>query len=94
MVLDQIHVLEEPALCDVIVLHTVLNEVKHKSSLVYKKLLELCDDSSRRFYTFVNEHHKYVCWCRIIIIANICLNDPLLTKLSPSQGHLCGAHCR
>lgn len=61
VVLDQIHVLEEPALCDVIVLHTVLNEVKHKSSLVYKKLLELCDDSSRRFYTFVNEHHKYVC---------------------------------
>lgn len=50
--------LEEPILCDVIVLQTVLNEVKHKSSVVYKKLLQVLKEPTRRFYTFVNEHHK------------------------------------
>lgn len=58
VVLDQIHVLEEPVLRDCIVLQTVAQEVRHRSSLVYKKLLEVCEQPERRFYTFVNEHHK------------------------------------
>lgn len=58
VVLDQIDVFEEDVLCNIIVLHTVLNEVKHRSSAVYKKLRNIISDQSRNVYTFVNEHHK------------------------------------
>lgn len=58
VVLDQIHVLEEDVLCDVVLLQTVLDEVKHKSALVYKKLKAILEDRERNFYIFVNEHHK------------------------------------
>lgn len=59
VVLDQVHVFEEDVLCDIIVLHTVLDEVKHKSNLVYKKFRDILGDKSRNFYIFVNEHHKW-----------------------------------
>lgn len=58
VVLDQIDVFEEDVLKNIIVLHTVLNEVKHRSSAVYKKLKNIISDQSRNVYTFVNEHHK------------------------------------
>lgn len=58
VVLDQIDVFEEDVLCNIIVLHTVLNEVKHRSSAVYKKLRNIISDQTRNVYTFVNEHHK------------------------------------
>uniref|UniRef100_A0A336KCD1 Protein DIS3 homolog n=1 Tax=Culicoides sonorensis TaxID=179676 RepID=A0A336KCD1_CULSO len=58
VVLDQIDVFEEDAIKDVIVLHTVMDEVKHKSSTVYKRFRDIIMNPSRRFYTFVNEHHK------------------------------------
>ncbi|GAB0096732.1 RRP44 [Sergentomyia squamirostris] len=58
VVLDQIDVLEENVLCDLIVPVIVLEEVKNKSSSVYKRFRELLSNPSRRIYTFVNEHHK------------------------------------
>lgn len=58
VVLDQIDVFEEEVLCNIIILHTVLNEVKHKSSAVFKKLRNIISDHTRKVYTFVNEHHK------------------------------------
>lgn len=58
VVLDQIDVLEEEAIKDVIVLYTVLDEVKHKSSAVFKRFRDILMNPTRRFYTFVNEHHK------------------------------------
>ncbi|KAG4065176.1 hypothetical protein HA402_007573 [Bradysia odoriphaga] len=57
-VLDHIDVFEEDVLSDVIVLYTVLDEIKHKSSSVYKKFREVVSDRSRNFYIFVNEHHR------------------------------------
>lgn len=54
----QIDVLEEDALCNVIVLQTVLEEVKHRSSSVYKRLKDIIGNPNRKFYVFVNEHHK------------------------------------
>jgi exosome complex exonuclease DIS3/RRP44 len=51
-------VLEEDALCNVIVLQTVLEEVKHRSSSVYKRLKDIIGNPNRKFYVFVNEHHK------------------------------------
>lgn len=58
VVLDQIDVLEEDVLCNVIILQTVLEEVRHRSSNVYKKLKDIIADPKRKFYVFVNEHHK------------------------------------
>lgn len=58
VVLDQIDVFEEDALRNIIILHTVLNEVKHRSSAVYKKLRNIISDQTKNVYTFVNEHHK------------------------------------
>ncbi|XP_076634514.1 exosome complex exonuclease RRP44-like protein Dis3 [Colletes latitarsis] len=58
IVLDQIDILEEDVISNVIILQTVLEEVKHRSSNVYKKLKEIINTTRRKFYVFVNEHHK------------------------------------
>ncbi|KAK9499175.1 hypothetical protein O3M35_003675 [Rhynocoris fuscipes] len=57
-VLDQIDALEEPYLKNVVILQTVLEEVKHRSSTIYKRLKEIISDSKRNFYVFVNEHRR------------------------------------
>lgn len=41
-----------------IILHTVLKEVKHRSLPVYKKLNSILENPSRYFYVFINDHHK------------------------------------
>lgn len=58
VLLDQIDVFEEDTIKDVIVLQTVLDEVKHRSAAVYKRLRDILANPERRFYTFVNEHHR------------------------------------
>ncbi|XP_063241362.1 exosome complex exonuclease RRP44 isoform X2 [Bacillus rossius redtenbacheri] len=58
VVLNQIDVLEEKAMCNVIVVQTVLDEVKHRSSSVYKRLKDILSNPQRKFYIFVNEHHR------------------------------------
>ncbi|KAL0275597.1 UNVERIFIED_CONTAM: hypothetical protein PYX00_003405 [Menopon gallinae] len=58
VVLDQIDILEEDILKNVIILQTVLKEVKHRSSNTFKRLKDILANPGRRFYTFVNEHHK------------------------------------
>ncbi|XP_075227748.1 exosome complex exonuclease RRP44-like protein Dis3 [Lycorma delicatula] len=58
VVLDQIDVLEEDVLQNVIILQTVLDEVKHRSSAVYRRFKEIISNPKRKFYVFVNEHHR------------------------------------
>lgn len=58
VVLTQIDLLENPAIEDVVVLEIVRDEVKNKNLSVYNRLRALCDNSLRRFFVFVNEHHK------------------------------------
>ncbi|XP_049870396.1 exosome complex exonuclease RRP44 [Pectinophora gossypiella] len=58
VILHQIDVLEEDALTDVIILQTVLEEVKHQNTAIFQRLLEIIGNKKRRFYSFVNEHHK------------------------------------
>ncbi|XP_053981300.1 exosome complex exonuclease RRP44 [Hylaeus volcanicus] len=58
IILNQIDVLEEDVISNVIILQTVLEEVRHKSSNVYKKLKDIISHTHRKFYVFVNEHHK------------------------------------
>ena len=58
VVLHQIDLLERPALRDVIVLQTVLDEVRHNKISVHKRLRVLIEDESRRFHVFCNECHR------------------------------------
>lgn len=58
VVLHQMDVLEEDALTNVIILQTVLEEVKHQNTAIFQRLLEIIGNKKRKFYSFVNEHHK------------------------------------
>lgn len=60
VLLDQIDVFEEEIIKDVIILQTVLDEIKHRSAAIYKRLRDILNAPGRRFYTFVNEHHRLV----------------------------------
>jgi len=58
IVLEQIDLLESEGLSNVIVLHTVLQEVRHRSSPIYKRLKDIISNPKKKFYVFVNEHRK------------------------------------
>ncbi|XP_075655871.1 exosome complex exonuclease RRP44 homolog A [Castanea sativa] len=58
VVLNQIDLLENPAIDDVVMLSVVLDEVKNKNMGVYNRVRALCSNSLRRFFVFANEHHK------------------------------------
>ena len=58
IVLEQIDLVESEGLNNVIILSTVINEVKHRSSPVYKRLRDIIADRKRNFYVFINEHRK------------------------------------
>ncbi|XP_042873183.1 exosome complex exonuclease RRP44-like [Penaeus japonicus] len=55
--LHQIDVLCHDDIKNVIVPQTVLQEVRHRSLPVYKKLRDLIDESRKKFFVFSNEHH-------------------------------------
>uniref|UniRef100_A0A7C9AS55 Uncharacterized protein n=1 Tax=Opuntia streptacantha TaxID=393608 RepID=A0A7C9AS55_OPUST len=58
VVLNQIDLIENPAIDDVVVLSVVLNEVRNKNMSVYNRLRALCSSSARKFFVFSNEHHR------------------------------------
>ncbi|KAJ4714031.1 ribonuclease II family protein [Melia azedarach] len=58
VVLNQIDLLENPAIDDVVVLSVVLDEVKNKNLSVYNRIRALCSNSLRKFYVFSNKFHK------------------------------------
>merc|ERR1712223_348562 len=62
IILNQIDILEVSAkdggFKNIIVLQTVLEEVRHRSSPIYKRLRDILSDPSRNFFVFINEHHK------------------------------------
>ncbi|KAF7656750.1 hypothetical protein LDENG_00036550 [Lucifuga dentata] len=58
VVLHQIDVLEDPVIRNVIILQTVLQEVRHRSAPIYKRLKDMIHEKEKHFYTFTNEHHK------------------------------------
>ncbi|KAK9284684.1 hypothetical protein L1049_023860 [Liquidambar formosana] len=58
VVLNQIDLLENPAIDDVVVLSVVLDEVKNKNISVYNRVRALCSNSLRKFFVFSNEYHK------------------------------------
>uniref|UniRef100_A0A2K6GLS6 Exosome complex exonuclease RRP44 n=1 Tax=Propithecus coquereli TaxID=379532 RepID=A0A2K6GLS6_PROCO len=58
VLLHQIDVLEDPAIRNVIVLQTVLQEVRNRSAPVYKRIRDVTNNREKHFYTFTNEHHR------------------------------------
>ncbi|XP_036837853.1 exosome complex exonuclease RRP44 [Oncorhynchus mykiss] len=58
IVLSQIDILEDPLIKNVIILQTVLQEVRHRSAPIYKRLKDILHDKEKHFYTFTNEHHR------------------------------------
>ncbi|XP_047310159.1 exosome complex exonuclease RRP44 homolog A [Impatiens glandulifera] len=58
VVLNQIDLLENPAISDVIMLSVVLDEVKNKNISVYNRVRALCSNTAKKFFVFSNEHHK------------------------------------
>ncbi|XP_055551816.1 exosome complex exonuclease RRP44 [Wyeomyia smithii] len=58
IILYQIDFLESDAIRNVIVLSTVLDEVRHRSPVIFKRLKKILADPGRKFFTFVNEHHR------------------------------------
>lgn len=55
----QIDVLEDPVIRNVIILQTVLQEVRHRSAPIYKRLKDIIHEKEKHFYTFTNEHQRY-----------------------------------
>ncbi len=56
----QIDFLEHAAVDDVIIMSVVLEEVRHRNASVYQRLRRLVEAPSKRFFVFVNEHHRCV----------------------------------
>ncbi|XP_066562657.1 exosome complex exonuclease RRP44 [Amia ocellicauda] len=58
VVLHQIDILEDPLIRNAIILQTVLQEVRHRSPTVYKRIKDVIHNVDKHFYTFTNEHHR------------------------------------
>ncbi|XP_063068491.1 exosome complex exonuclease RRP44 [Engraulis encrasicolus] len=58
VVLHQIDILEDRLIRNVIILQTVLQEVRHRSAPVYKRIKDVIHTKEKNFYTFTNEHHR------------------------------------
>ncbi|KTG41736.1 hypothetical protein cypCar_00029895, partial [Cyprinus carpio] len=58
VLLHQIDILVDPLIRNVIILQTVLQEVRHRSAPVYKRIKDAIHEKEKHFYTFTNEHHR------------------------------------
>ncbi|KAG9288456.1 hypothetical protein G9A89_015662 [Geosiphon pyriformis] len=56
--MNQIDIIEHPAIQNVIVLQTVCEELRHLSLSIYNRLKNIISDKDRHFYVFSNEHHR------------------------------------
>ncbi|KAF9200140.1 exosome catalytic subunit dis3 [Haplosporangium sp. Z 27] len=56
--MNQIDVMEKPQITNVIVLQTVLEEVKHLSLPIHKRVRDMISNREKRFFVFSNEHHR------------------------------------
>jgi len=56
--LRQIDFLEDDAIKNVIILQTVLQEVRQERLIFYKRIRDLVSNPDKCFYVFSNEHHK------------------------------------
>ncbi len=59
IILHQMDVLEHPALKNVIIPQTVLEEVRHRSKLAYDRIRAVIADEERHFFVFYNELRRF-----------------------------------
>jgi exosome complex exonuclease DIS3/RRP44 len=59
VILHQTDLMENSALTNLIMLQTVLEEVKHQNMNIYKRIREAIQDESRHIYVFNNELLRY-----------------------------------
>ncbi|XP_061359915.1 exosome complex exonuclease RRP44 homolog A-like isoform X2 [Gastrolobium bilobum] len=57
VILNQIDLLENPAITNVVLLSVVLEEVKNKNMAAYNRIRAICSNSMKNFFVFLNEHH-------------------------------------
>ncbi|KAJ1999077.1 exosome catalytic subunit dis3, partial [Coemansia sp. S85] len=55
---NQIDILERPIINNVVVLSTVLDELRGLSMVVYNRVRAIVRDHERRWFVFSNEHHR------------------------------------
>ncbi|CAN8012342.1 unnamed protein product, partial [Ixodes pacificus] len=60
VVIHQMDVLKDDAFTNLIVLQTVLQELRHRHAPGYNTIREILANKDRQFFVFTNEHHKYV----------------------------------
>ncbi|XP_028655451.2 exosome complex exonuclease RRP44 [Erpetoichthys calabaricus] len=58
VVMHQVDILEDLVISNVIILQTVLQEVRHRSAPIYKRIKDIIHNTEKHFYTFTNEHHR------------------------------------
>jgi exosome complex exonuclease DIS3/RRP44 len=58
VVLHQIDLLENPKIQNVILLQTVLEDIKNHSFSFYQRLRDIVDTPSKNFFVFANEFHR------------------------------------
>lgn len=51
--------LEHAAITDVIILGVVLEEVRHRNASAYQRLRTIINTPAKRFFVFVNQHHRF-----------------------------------
>lgn len=49
-------VISHPAVVNVVILQTVLEEVRHRDLFIYRRLKELLGKNEKQFYMLANEH--------------------------------------
>ncbi|KAI9221724.1 hypothetical protein BC828DRAFT_380287 [Blastocladiella britannica] len=56
--LHHMDLMDHPAIMDVVVAQTVLEEVRHRNLTTYNRLRTLIANRDRRYFVFSNEHHR------------------------------------
>ncbi|EGC33012.1 hypothetical protein DICPUDRAFT_155003 [Dictyostelium purpureum] len=59
VILHQIDLLEDPTIKDVVILSTVLDEVKNQNRSISNRIRDIVKDADRRFYVYSNEYSKF-----------------------------------
>ena len=56
--LHHMDVIETKSFCNVVILQTVLEEVRNRSPSIYQRIRTLVNRPEKRFFVFSNEHHR------------------------------------
>lgn len=81
----QMDFLEHEAINDVIIMGVVLDEARHRNNSVYQRLRALTLSTSKRFFVFSNEHHRWAYQCSFEDLLNHQNPHPFSTQNLPAM---------